>query len=86
MNMRAAMGYLTSGCLTLLLTGCESLTWQKAGADRAAAAGDMQECHQRAVLASSKLGLASTVNPMPDSTQQGLMSECMRAKGYRLEK
>ena len=81
MKAPAAIGYLA-----LLLTGCEHLTWQKAGTDPAATSSDLRECHQKAVLASSKLGLATTVNPMPDATQQGLMSECMRTKGYRLEK
>ena len=73
-------------CLAFLLTACADMTWQKPGAP-GDAGNDLQECHQRAVLASRRLGLTTSVTQNPDLvTEQGLMAECMRAKGYRLEK
>ena len=92
-------------CAILLLTGCADLTWQKAGADPAVAATDMQQCKLNALMTARRLSPVSVQSPMgagspsgpaaiapalnqqPDIfTEQTLVSECMRGRGYRLEK
>jgi len=75
------------GCLSLLLWACAEGTWKKPGMDEAELGTDLQQCQQKAVLTSRRLGLAPSLTQNPDLvTEQGFVSECMRSRGYRLEK
>lgn len=73
MNLRIA-----TACLALSLAGCAALHWQKADADPARTAKDLNECQQHAMLAVRRLGGAmSSPSPVIVGSPSGPVSVVM---------
>ncbi len=67
--------------LTLLLAGCANLSWQKADADPARTAHDLDECQQKAMLSVRRLGSAmGSPSPVIVGSPNGPVSVVMPAQ------